>query len=182
MTVATVSWVSPRTLTRVRVSSGKPGSSRTAATRPASACAAPDHSRKSAKTPAPGRDVLRHPDVDARLPAAEAEAAAGVAGDRARPSIGAVRSASSPPISEAASEASSCERARSRDGVELDRDLRLGVEAQGAALVEAEDERGAAGGVARLEAQPLARVPHPRAHAGPPWRRPPGRTTVVCSK
>ena len=50
--------------------------------------------------------------------------------------------------------------------VELHRDLRLGVEAEGAALVEAEHEGGAARRVARLEAQATPRVPHPRAHAG----------------
>ena len=60
MTVETVSCDSPMTLTRVRVSSGKPGSSRIAATRPGSACAAPDHSRKSANTDARGRSAATH--------------------------------------------------------------------------------------------------------------------------
>ena len=114
VTVETVSCVSPRTLTRVRVSRGNPGRARIAASRPPKACAAPDHSRKSAKIEAPaGRSSATQTSTLACRPRRRKPRAACPAIVR-RPSSATGRRSSSPPIIEAATDASACERARRR--------------------------------------------------------------------
>ncbi len=107
VTVVTVSCVSPITLTCERISSGKPGRARIAATSPGSAWAAPDHSRKSAKTAARGRSAATHSSTLAARLLSRYPLQAWPAIVRV-PASGLVARSSSAPISVPATEASWC--------------------------------------------------------------------------
>ena len=173
VTVETVSWTSPRTLTRIRVSSGKPGSARIAATRPRERLggARPLEEVGEARPRAPAGPAATQ--VSTRRPTARRGGSRGRRGRRscAGRRAPSVRRRRRSRAHEPGGHGGVGVRARAQPrGVELRRDARLGVEPQRAALVEPQHERGAAAARRPPRGAAPPGAPHARAHA----RRPRG--------